>query len=732
MAARLTQGKPNHRLDAVRLLRVLAVAAVLLPLSVLAAGGTIAWYKQQEDAWKRTARLADLVYETVSKLMDTQLLVLEETQQLVRGMDDATIQANEAMLHDRLSVVLHHLPHVRDVFIVGRDGHGLVTASQYPAPYGVSVADRDYVRHFADGGSGVYVSAPGIRRSDGQRYFNLSIRRSLPDGRYGGVIAASVRPEFFEDYFHRMDASGLFTGERTVSIRRSDGVLLARSPPVPASVVTTSTQAARDFIPPFTDSGRFRVRSVIDGQERLVAWRRLPDVGIIVFTSVTQQAVFQQWLAAVRAHLYFGIPATLALVTITLLAMRRTSQAESAARLAEVETHKRLQAEEAIRQSQKLEALGKLTGGVAHDFNNLLAVILGSAELAKRRAPRLIDRQLDSILHAGQRAAALTRQLLSYARNQTVAPRVLDLRVELPRMQEILKPSLRGNITLSLRIPNELWPIEVDPGELEIAVLNVAVNARDAMPAGGGFTIEALNTRVVPGEVAEAPDLSGEFVLLALADTGVGMSREILARAFEPFFTTKEIGRGTGLGLSQVYGFARQAGGAVSVTSEPGHGTCLRIYLPRSHKPLTVEATEPPASAEDGAGQRRILLVEDNREVASISADMLRNLGYAVELAERAQAALDRLTVGHPPLHLLLTDVVMPDGMSGLDLARQVRARMPALPILLASGYSEVLSLRDPDFVVLRKPFTMQQLDEALRQEFSRDAGPKPAVDVMA
>ena len=349
-----------------------------------------------------------------------------------------------------------------------------------------------------------------------------------------------------------------------------------------------------------------------------------------------------------------------------------------------------------LRHGQKMEAIGKLTGGVAHDFNNLLAVITGNAELARRSQTNLPNR-MDNILRASERGVALTRQLLSFARRQAASPRVLNLQVELPRIAEMLRASLRGDIELALSVADNLWCIEVDLAEFEIALLNVAANARDAMPEGGRFEIDIRNA---------ARD--GDYVAIAMRDTGMGIPADLIANVFDPFFTTKEAGEGTGLGLSQVYGFAQQSGGFVVIDSQPGSGTTVTIHLLRSYKEF-VAADQDASTAAAQQRRERILLVEDNAEVATVTAQMLAAMGFAVETADRGRKALDKLCAD-PGIDLLLTDVVMPEGMTGVDLAKQVRSRFLDLPVILMSGYNDVVARGSPGFPVLHKPIPYGEL----------------------
>ena len=340
----------------------------------------------------------------------------------------------------------------------------------------------------------------------------------------------------------------------------------------------------------------------------------------------------------------------------------------------------REQLEAQLRQAQKMEAIGQLTGGVAHDFNNLLAIIGGNAELARRRPTGNTTRQMDNILRATERGVALTRQLLSFSRRHVATPLVIDLRTEMPRMTEMLRASLRGDIQMQIEVAEYVWPIEVDVAELEMALLNIAVNARDAMPQGGMFAIDVRNA------VRGSGMLDREHVAVALRDSGVGIPPDVIGKVFDPFFTTKEPGSGTGLGLSQVYGFAQQSGGAVSLDSVPGHGTTITIRLPRSHKPMLLARGDNSASHAAGISGR-ILLVEDNPQVADVTAQTLITMGFEVEVADRGRKALERLEAGLAGIDLLLTDVVMPDGLNGVDLATQIRALIGGPPLAAATQW---------------------------------------------
>ena len=379
-------------------------------------------------------------------------------------------------------------------------------------------------------------------------------------------------------------------------------------------------------------------------------------------------------------------------------------------------------AREQLAQAQKMEALGQLTGGIAHDFNNLLMIVSGYAQILQGRLSEAKDKQaVEAIRAAAARGEKLTRQLLAFSRRQTLMPVVVDLRQRIDAVRDMLVPSLRGNIELDCDIKEKIWPVEVDLGELELALVNIAVNARDAMPEGGTITLSARNVVLKPGSAAGA--LEGDFVALAIIDTGSGMSPEVLARVFEPFYTTKPVGKGTGLGLSQVHGFALQSGGAATVSSEVGKGTAVTIYLPRSLGEPSAAGGESAAGGTEVNGT--VLLVEDSREVADVTSTLLEQLGYRVVRAENAAEALRHLQQG---IHfdLLFSDIVMPGPLNGLALAQTCRDNFPDIAVLLTSGYSDAAQLADGRFDILRKPFELSALERAVDAALHGGGGRKP------
>jgi signal transduction histidine kinase/ActR/RegA family two-component response regulator len=379
--------------------------------------------------------------------------------------------------------------------------------------------------------------------------------------------------------------------------------------------------------------------------------------------------------------------------------------------------------QEQLRQAQKMEAIGHLAGGIAHDFNNLLTVILGYSELLTEQIgpDKPIGRDLREIMDAAQRAAALTRQLLAFSRKQVLAMTALDLNEVVRHVETLLHRLLGEPITIQTVLADELYPVMADATQLEQVLINLAVNARDAMPQGGVLSIETCNAELdLPYTWTHPGAKLGSYARLSVRDTGTGMTSEVQARIFEPFFTTKERGRGTGLGLAAVYGIVKQLGGYVGVESESGRGTTFQIYLPMTHQ--AAQATTVPAVVASPVGRETILLVEDESSVREFTKVALQRFGYRVVDVPSAEAALTLLADSDAPIHLLLTDVIL-QGMDGRELAVRVTRDRPHVQVLFMSGYMDRMGTAEgflePDVQLLAKPFTAQALLTKTRQLLS-------------
>ena len=437
---------------------------------------------------------------------------------------------------------------------------------------------------------------------------------------------------------------------------------------------------------------------------------------------VEQHRSFQSWAVLMRGAIGTGLLGALLLLgtgytrRIETVVKERTRDLEEINHRLHLEMKDRQEAEAALRQAQRMEVVGQLTGGVAHDFNNLLMVVSGNAALLSEGAPDdAVRRRASAIMRAVERGERLTRQLLTFSRRQMLRPVPVDLRQRVHDISEMLSRSLRDNIELSIDIPENLWPVMVDPAEFELALLNLGVNARDAMPNGGRFHVEARTLSFLHGD-ALSDGLVGDFVAMKLSDAGTGMTAEVRARAFEPFFTTKDVGLGSGLGLSQVYGFAKQSGGAAFIESEVGEGTSITLLLPRAsskHSPVAYSATN---DAEQVVTPFRILLVEDDDEVAEATEELLRDIGLQVVRVPDGRAALATFE-RDPAIEMVMSDILMPGGMSGLDLARTLRRHRPELPVLLVTGHSQsALQAVKEGFTLIRKPYHRNVLAASIQK----------------
>ena len=520
----------------------------------------------------------------------------------------------------------------------------------------------------------------------------------VPSGRELGLRSERRPPEGLDDLEQHEDAAarGIHVAVRSVGVRGGRPHLL-----VVAKDVLRATEIARS-----------RVLAAVSWT---LALKFLPRARAGIDTSALAADFWRTMLLRGTVVL----PAVLGLVGLAIYALRRAERWEQ-------EVQRREAAEAALKQAQRLEALGQLTGGVAHDFNNLLMVVSGNAERLRRFVggdARPLG-ALEAIDIAVSRGASLTRQLLSFSRRQAHQNVVIDLGERLAAAQGILRSSLRGDITIALRLAPGTWSVAVDESEFELALLNLAVNARDAMSSGGSLTISADNVTVSEGD---ALGIAGEFVALRVADSGAGIPAEIIGRVFEPFFTTKEVGKGTGLGLSQVYGFARKAGGTATVDSVPGRGTTVTLYLPRAGRPATPKATGAAVPSPSRLSHRvRVLMVEDHPDVAAVTRSLLEELGYDVLHAPDVAAA--RSALAREPVDVVLSDIVMPGGANGLHLAREMRRERGSPPVVLATGYSDqAQAAADEGFAILRKPYGMSDLRDALTAALGGAARPQVA-----
>ena len=690
-------------------LRILSALCVALPALVFIAVAVYRYEQIRTDSELRldqTLRVAD---EHALKVLDTNMVLLDRVLDAV-GTDSAgAIKLREENLHKQFRAMAYGKPQIQSIWFIGEDGRPLATDFAFPAP-SADLSGREYFKWHRAQRGGVYVTEALFGIASKSWFFDMSRGRRHPDGSFAGVASISLRPAYFERFHADLAANepGL-----AIALFRNDGAVISRWPPAPtgpymlAASAPVMAQVAAGAL-----QGDARGASTIDGRQRHFKFSRLGDYPLYIATSMDEGAATARWLRELAVLAAIGVPAMLGLFFAARIAVRRTGEALAVAERLHREGLARRAAEDALRQAQKLEALGRLTGGVAHDFNNALMVISTNVHLLKRAQTEAIATPLASIARAVASATKLTRQLLAFSRRQPLLPQYHDLHAALPDLGALLCPVLGAQIEFAADVAPGTSGIEVDPAELELALLNLAINARDAMPGNGRLRVSARN--------ADGPlpaSLHSAMVVIEVADTGMGIEPELLDKVFEPFFTTKPVGKGTGLGLSQVYGLCQRAGGTATVESRPGEGTTVRLYFPAVERPLHAPTT-PVESTPPDLGQT-ILLVEDNDDVAGALLPVLESMGRAVTRLDRAEAAqawlAERAGSAARLPDILLSDVVMPGEMDGAALALHVRSAYPAVRVILMTGYAERLeAISGLDFEILPKPCSPEMLAAAI------------------
>ncbi|MGA8918663.1 MAG: ATP-binding protein [Pseudolabrys sp.] len=693
---------------ALRLLKTMLVASIVLPAALFSYAGWINYKDVLAHADEQLAASLTILSEHASKEFQSVDLMFTSVDAILGHLSDEQIKANEEALHLQLSKLEKALATVDAIFVTDRNGHALVSSAIFPLSADTSVADRDYFLAQTERDAGTYIGAVSQSRATKEQFFGVSRRRPARDGQFNGIITVSILPKMFSEFYKQLagDTAASF------SLAKSNGAILVRYPAAPAGVTNFGPTSGFMLNVINRPEGGIVTTNSVDDVQRRIAYRKLGYSDLYVSDGLPTETIYSGWVRLMASHLIFGIPATLFLFVLVLLTMRRT-------RAFYAEAERRELAEQALRQSQKMEAVGQLTGGVAHDFNNLLTIIIGNLGIAKRGVVEArAERALNNALVGAERAAQLTQRLLAFSRRQPLNPRVLDVNKLIVSISDLLARTLGENIELETIGSAGLWNVEADASELESTLLNLALNARDAMPEGGKLTIETSNAYLDDEYCRQHEGLTaGQYVLVAVSDSGAGMSAETIDRAFEPFFTTKEAGKGTGLGLSQVYGFMKQSDGHVRIYSEPGEGTTIKLYLPRRYGDEAALSGDDDIGSERGRGET-ILIVEDDDGVRQYASEILRDLNYQVIEAKDSATAL-RLLDADKKFDLLLTDVVLP-GKNGRELATEVENRRPRTRVIFMTGYSRNAIVHhgrlDPGTELIQKPLVERVLARKIRQ----------------
>ncbi|SIO58808.1 hybrid sensor histidine kinase/response regulator [Paraburkholderia phenazinium] len=687
-----------------RILLVVLAASILFPLACLVGYGYLDYQRRIADSDDMIDRLARVTDEQAVKVLDLNQQISARILELLGGDDDAAIRAHEAELHQRLRVIGGDFPQVAAIAVFGADGKLLVNSRAYPVPAISNATRDDFVRAKAIRPE-AYFSLPMYGPVSQTDVFNTTLGRSAADGRFLGVVSIALRSDYFSRFY--ADLTG---GDPSLALGlyRQDGQLLVRYPGWPPG---TEPLAHTPFTNALRDKelfGHVRMTSSVDGVERLLAFRRIGDYPLYVMSAYATNAIFQQWW---RHFVLIAAITVLPCIAVWLLVFFSLRQLETE-RLAwerwQGEVAMRLSAEASTRQLQRMGALGNLVANIAHDFNNLLMVVSANMQLARHKHFNHVEPEVMAVERATATAEALTRRLLSVARKQPLKQEPIDLAKWLPGAGTLIDAAVGDKVQVSVSVVVDSWRVLADPTELEFALMNLAVNARDAMPRGGRFVIRCQNTRLVSSDTL-LPD--GEYVLISCSDDGEGMSEAVARRAFEPLFTTKLQGSGTGLGLAQVLALCEQSGGTAKIDSVPGSGTTVRLYLPRYREARAVAGVVDEAALDArSASQGMVLLVEDNEDVAAGIAAVLETFGCEVHHEATADRALDVLSAGET-FELVLSDVQMPGKLSGVDLAERVRLSWPKQKIVLMTGYADELErARHIGVAILAKPFNIDEL----------------------
>ncbi|MBL8286812.1 MAG: response regulator [Rubrivivax sp.] len=697
-----------HAWNALSWLTATMVLAVLVPTLLFTAAALALRAQELEQARSQIDGAVAIAAEHASKVFEVNAALLGRLADALGNDSDEALRAREESLHRQMQHMAEGLPQLQGLFVLGADGRLVATNVAFPAPRNIDFTDRPFYRHHRIGGVQPFVSDVLTSRTTGETFFDLSVRREGPGGRFAGALSSSLKPQYFAALYSALPGAG---AGLNVALVRSDGAVLAGWPHMPQARDLpgngASAPVAPEALPPYSASAAgaasaSRAADTPEEMSRLFASRPLPGVPVRVVAWMERDAALASWRRSLALLAALAFPTAIALVGVAFVARRRTLRSLAMARELHARSARERQIEETLRQAQKLEAMGRLTGGVAHDFNNLLMIVSNNLYLMRRMQPQPATdgAPIAAIERAVTAGTRLTRQLLSFSRSQPLRPEVVDLGQRMPEIVELLAPALGSSITVTTQVEPGAAPIRADAAELELAMVNLALNARDAMPEGGRLHVQVRNAAA--GTVA---GIDGPAVVIAVTDNGSGIAPHDIGRVFEPFFTTKALGRGTGLGLAQVYGFCRRAGGTATIASGAGtgagsgggRGTTVRMAFPAAR----AGAADADGAAAAGAGGTaaalpslegvRALLVEDNDDVATATGDVLASMGCVVRRVDGADAAMARLAAIGDDYDVVITDMVMPGSMDGIELAQRLRQRHPQLPVLLMSGYTDSL-----------------------------------------
>ncbi len=669
-----------------RALRILTVAVIVVPVVLFAAAAWVNYVSAFRDARERVDRAKDAIHEYALKAFESDELILDRVAEHIEGKDPSELIGSEEF--HRYLRQFEGKPQISAVGLI-IPGQGLAASNPvFPLPTS-NIGPPNYVRVDRDGKEPIYIgtAVPGTFTQAPQFSVVRLDRASAQDGGAGLIFVAAKLSDFVGYYRTIIDLKDFL-----VTVIRSDGAVLARSPgDDQVGNVLSSNSLFRQTIAREPKSGGYDGASALDGIERLFSYRQLGAYPVYVSVGLKRSAVIEGWLWLMAGHLAMGLPGLICLWLLARVALRRSTAADAALTAVQVHSERREVAEASLRHIQKMDIVGQLTGGIAHDFNNLLI-----------------------------------EQLLMFSRRSVMRPTTLDLNRVLLEFETLLRHAAGPPIELRLKLDPALDRSKIDRAQFEAAVLNLVVNARDALPKGGRITIGTANVVIDEPYADENSEIApGAYAVVSVRDNGIGVHASVLPRVFEPFFTTKDVGKGSGLGLSQVYGFAKESGGHVTLRSAVGRGTTVKLYLPRCNGALEEVEDRPALAVAQRSSSGTVLVVDDDEAVLETAKETVADLGYRVMSAHNGREALQILK-GFEKIDLLFSDIVMPGGINGIQLAEQARRLQPTLKVLLTSGYTAGV-LTDThalpkQFPVLGKPYRREQLAASLREIIDRKA----------
>jgi signal transduction histidine kinase len=690
--------------DTVRVLRRLTLLVLLIPVLFFAAA---AWKDRSgilKNAESDGVKIVALLHEQAENLFTGHQIILDMIVGRVSGLDWDTIEARTDLLRE-LEVMDMRLDGASEILLVDASGKVRATTIHTKPNELLPAADRRCFLVLSRNEADRCISQPYADPLPGHYLFSLS-QRLTKDGVFSGIAQVAISADYIVDLW----ASVTPNSSDIVTMFKSDGTVLAQSG-LQSPVGPSRPDLGKFLMEKIGENDKGVIKGPLfdGGVDRITVYEKVRDEPVYIGLSLDRHAILEAWYNNLAVYGLVAASAAAGIVLAFGVALRRAQSERRAVGLWRAEIEERMKAEDQLRQSQKMEGLGKLTGGIAHDFNNLLTVIVGSLGLMKRLVPEGKAQQyLQTALKAGDSAVQLTTRLLAFARKQVLEPRAVDLPRLVEGMENLLLRTLGPDVKLLVSGDTGVWPALVDPNQIELIILNLSINARDAMPKGGTLTISASNGESGPG----APhDLApGQYVVLTVSDTGTGMDAAVLARATEPFFSTKDVGKGTGLGLSMMQGVVTQSGGATRLLSQPGRGTQIEMWLPRARTlpdELVIQAVQDQWQ-DCGA----ILVCDDDLAVLQFVCHALEIKGYQVFSATSGRAAVGILEK-NKSIRLLVVDFTMPE-MNGGAVINELRKSRPDLPVLLMTGSADPEAIRDdlPNVAMLLKPFDHEVLTQ--------------------